>query len=95
MVLIAAQELLGYPGDPFSRRRFDPGHFTASAFVLSPDGGSIVMIRHRRLDRWLQPGGHVEAHDRDVKEAARREAIEEAGRRWERPAGSRSGPRPA
>ncbi|MCP4836033.1 MAG: NUDIX hydrolase [Phycisphaera sp.] len=66
-------------GDVFSRHHFVPGHFTASAFVLSPDGGSLLLILHRTLGLWLQPGGHVESDDEDIFAAARREAVEETG----------------
>jgi 8-oxo-dGTP pyrophosphatase MutT (NUDIX family) len=65
--------------DPFARARFDPGHFTVSAFVLSPEGGSLLMIFHTKLDRWLQPGGHVEPSDATLRAAARREVLEETG----------------
>jgi 8-oxo-dGTP pyrophosphatase MutT (NUDIX family) len=61
------------------RSEFDPGHFTASGFVASPDGRSMLLIHHGRLDRWLQPGGHFEAGDRSVEHAARREVEEETG----------------
>jgi 8-oxo-dGTP pyrophosphatase MutT (NUDIX family) len=70
-------ELVSAPGDPFTRERHDPGHFTASGFVLSPDGGSLMMILHAKLGRWLQPGGHVDPGDADVLAAARREVREE------------------
>ena len=73
------RRLLDTVGDPFSRHHFTPGHFTASAFVLSPDGGKILLLLHAKLARWLQPGGHFEATDRDPVEAARREATEETG----------------
>ena len=63
----------------FTRSHFEPGHFTASAFVVSPSGDAMLLVHHPKLDRWLQPGGHVEAHDGDLMEAARREAIEETG----------------
>lgn len=36
-------------------------------------------MHHRRLERWLLPGGHVEAEDREIWDAARREVIEETG----------------
>ncbi len=61
------------------RTEFEPGHFTASAFVVSPDGGSLLLIHHSKLDRWLQPGGHIEASDTSVEAAARREVLEETG----------------
>lgn len=75
----AVLALLADVDDPFSRRTFEPGHVTASAFVLSPDGGAVLLIRHRTLGRWLQPGGHVEASDPDIVAAARREVVEETG----------------
>ena len=72
-------ELLDTPGDPFSRGHFDPGHITASAFVLSPDGEDLLLILHGKLGLWLQPGGHVDPTDPDVLAAARREVAEEVG----------------
>lgn len=67
------------PGDPFARDHWQPGHFTASAFVLSPDGTELLLIFHEKLRRWLQPGGHVEPGDADVVAAAIREVAEETG----------------
>ena len=64
---------------PFSRHQFEPGHFTASGLVLSSDGSSILLIHHRRLGRWMQPGGHIDATDPDPRAAARREIAEETG----------------
>jgi len=66
-------------GDPLSRTHFQPGHFTASGFILSPDGGSVLLIHHRKLDRWLQPGGHVDPEDTNLFTAACREIYEEVG----------------
>ena len=67
-------------GEPAWRRsRFDPGHFTASGLVASPDRSSILLIHHPRHDRWLQPGGHFEPVDESVEAAARREVAEETG----------------
>ena len=62
---------------PLSRQQYAPGHFTASAFVLSPDSRALLLIYHRKLKRWLQPGGHVEPHDNNLLCAAQREAQEE------------------
>lgn len=64
---------------PFSRRQFVPGHLTASGFVVSPDSASLLMVYHRRLGRWLQPGGHIDPGDPDPETAARREILEETG----------------
>ena len=64
-----------------------PVHVTASAIVVGRRG--TVLHRHRRLGRWLQPGGHVEAGE-DPAAAAIRETVEETGLAVTHPAG---GPR--
>lgn len=64
---------------PFARTSFEPGHVTASAIVFSPDGSHVLLVYHRRLERWLQPGGHVETSDATVVDAAAREVFEETG----------------
>src|SRR6187401_2253987 len=61
------------------RSHFAPGHFTASAFVLSPDRRDLVLIHHKKLGIWVQPGGHVEPSDDDLQLSARREVLEEVG----------------
>lgn len=70
-------ELLDAGGESLSRDHFDPGHFTASAFVISPDRTAVLLVHHTKLGMWLQPGGHVEPDDVDLESAARREVIEE------------------
>lgn len=55
-----------------------PGHVTASAWLLSPDGERFLLTHHRKLDRWLQLGGHADG-DPDVAAVALREAREESG----------------
>jgi len=62
---------------PFSRHQFHPGHITCTAMVLHPDCRRILLIHHRRLRRWLLPGGHVEETDVNLAGTARREAMEE------------------
>lgn len=54
----------------------DLTHITASAIVVGPRG--VVLHRHRRLHRWMQPGGHVEAGE-SPSDAALRECVEETG----------------
>lgn len=65
--------------DAFSAARFDPGHITASAFVLHPHAPAVALILHSKIGRWLQPGGHVEPEDRSISDAALREVREEIG----------------
>ena len=55
-----------------------PGHVTASGFVLSPDLNQILLHHHRKLDRWLQMGGHDEG-DASPWITADREVREESG----------------
>lgn len=55
-----------------------PGHVTASAWVLSPDGRHCLLTHHRKLGRWLQLGGHADG-DGDVRRVALREVREESG----------------
>jgi 8-oxo-dGTP pyrophosphatase MutT (NUDIX family) len=64
-----------------------PGHITASAFVVAQSTGRVLLIAHKRLGRLLQPGGHVEASDEGLREAAAREAREETGVRVDACAG--------
>ncbi|MDF3066110.1 MAG: hydrolase [Polyangiaceae bacterium] len=64
---------------PTSRHQFTPGHLTASAFVLSPEQDAVLLIFHKKLRIWVQPGGHVEPADETLVAAARREVEEEVG----------------
>ena len=77
--LAAMLALLATAAAPLARDHFVPGHFTASAFVLSPDHQQALLILHSKLHRWLQPGGHIEPDDTDLVAAARREVAEETG----------------
>ena len=70
-------DLLAYGADPFSRSHFIPGHFTASCYIVDGEG-RLLLHHHRRLNRWLQMGGHVEAGEWP-EEAALREGREESG----------------
>jgi 8-oxo-dGTP pyrophosphatase MutT (NUDIX family) len=65
--------------DCFSRL-LRAGHVTGSAWVVDPGRTRAVLVYHRRLERWLQPGGHCEA-DGSVQATALRETREETGLR--------------
>lgn len=54
------------------------GHLTGSAVVVHPVHQRVVLLHHRKLDRWLQPGGHADG-DGDLAGVALREAVEETG----------------
>ena len=62
----------------YVRDNFD-GHLTASAFVLDASMERLLLIHHRALDKWLQPGGHIDATDPNILHAAQREVEEETG----------------
>ncbi|MEO3750197.1 NUDIX hydrolase [Streptomyces sp. B6B3] len=55
------------------------GHITASALVLDPGRGRVLLTLHGKLRRWLQMGGHCEPSDATLAGAALREATEESG----------------
>lgn len=76
VALFAELERDGGPGT-YRRERLE-GHFTASAWLVGADGRRALLTHHRKLDRWLQPGGHADG-DRDLARAALREAEEESG----------------
>jgi 8-oxo-dGTP pyrophosphatase MutT (NUDIX family) len=55
------------------------GHLTASALVMDEHRERVLLTLHPKVGRWLQLGGHCEPDDPSLREAARREAIEESG----------------
>lgn len=71
------QKLLDDPEDPFFRTRL-AGHITASSFVLNKDKTHTLFILHKKLQKWLQPGGHADG-DRDTLAVAQKEVWEETG----------------
>ena len=68
-------DVIARGADPFDQTT-DPVHITGSAIVVGSRG--TVLLHHRRLDMWLQPGGHIDPGETPWA-AARREAIEETG----------------
>jgi len=57
-----------------------PGHLTGSAWIIDCTRRRVLLTHHRKLDRWLQLGGHADG-DPDLAAVARREAAEESGLR--------------
>ena len=55
-----------------------PGHVTGAAWILSADRRRSLLTHHRKLDRWLQMGGHADGQWH-IDEVALREAREESG----------------
>ena len=64
-------------GDPLSRANMR-GHVTTSALVLDPSLRHLLLIQHRVIGRWLQPGGHYEP-GQSLWDSALREVREETG----------------
>lgn len=63
--------------DAYVRARL-AGHFTASSWLVNPAGTRVLLTHHRKLDRWLQLGGHADG-ERDLGAVALKEAQEESG----------------
>ena len=59
-------------------RELWPTHVTGSAWVVSPDRQSVLMLHHKKLDQWFQPGGHADG-DHDILRVALKETEEETG----------------
>ncbi len=70
-------QLLHDAQDPFERARL-AGHFTASSWLVDRSETRVLLTHHRKLERWLQLGGHADG-DRDLARVALREAEEESG----------------
>lgn len=54
------------------------GHVSASSWVLNPARTRTLMLHHRKLNRWFQPGGHAD-NDPDILQVALKETSEESG----------------
>jgi 8-oxo-dGTP pyrophosphatase MutT (NUDIX family) len=54
------------------------GHLTASALVVDATRDRALLMHHRKLDKWLQMGGHADG-DADLAAVALKEAFEESG----------------
>jgi 8-oxo-dGTP pyrophosphatase MutT (NUDIX family) len=68
---------LANASDPFDRQH-ESGHFTGSAWLVDASSKRVLLTHHRKLNRWLQLGGHADG-DNDLAAVALREAAEESG----------------
>lgn len=67
-------------------RALEIGHITTSCWIVNGRPAHRALLTwHKRLNRWLQMGGHIEAGDRSLLESALREAREESGLQNVRP----------
>ncbi|MEU1079978.1 NUDIX hydrolase [Streptomyces sp. NPDC005908] len=71
------EHLAAYPDGLW--KACEAGHVTASALVVDPERGRVLLTLHRKLRMWLQMGGHCEPGDATLAAAALREATEESG----------------
>ena len=64
--------------DLINRKNFN-GHITTSGFIVNENNDALLLLKHKFLGRWLQPGGHVDSTDLTLMASALREACEETG----------------
>ena len=64
--------------DCFERTCFEDGHITGSAWIVCPQRKNVLLTHHRKLNKWLQLGGHSDG-DANTYRVAKREAEEESG----------------
>lgn len=84
----AEMERFAADHDDALHRSCAEGHFTGSAAVVDAAGDRVLVLFHRKAQRWLQPGGHADG-DANLAAVALREATEETGivglRVWSEP----------
>ncbi len=59
-------------------RSLTSAHVTGSSWVVNPSRSHALMLHHRKLGLWLQPGGHADG-DTDIHHVAIKETSEESG----------------
>tara|TARA_Y100001968_G_C19091618_1_gene588002 strand:- start:15 stop:551 length:537 start_codon:yes stop_codon:yes gene_type:complete len=64
-------------GDLFSNTNKE-GHFTGSAWIINPQKNKVLLTHHKKLNKWIQLGGHADG-EKNLLSVALREAREESG----------------
>lgn len=64
--------------DTCFNRELSVGHMTGSAWIVNLAGTHTLLTHHRKLNKWLQPGGHADG-DSNMLQVAKKEADEESG----------------
>lgn len=72
-----AKNFVSAHSDCFYRELW-PAHVTGSAWVVNPGRDRVLMLHHKKIDQWFQPGGHADG-DSDILRVALRETAEETG----------------
>ena len=70
-------EFVSNTPDCFKREHL-AGHITASALIVNGSNDAVILMHHKKLDMWVQPGGHADG-DSNVLGVAFKEALEETG----------------
>jgi len=63
-------------------QREHPTHVTGSSWVVNSPRTHVLLMHHRKLNQWFQPGGHADG-DHDILQVAMKEAHEETGLGYE------------
>lgn len=62
----------------FNRKNYE-GHITASGYIFAKNDNKMLLLEHKALKKFLQPGGHAELSDETILDTAKREIKEETG----------------
>ena len=65
--------------DDFALRSNAIGQLTGSAWIVNEERTKVLLIHHKKLNKWLQIGGHIENTDQSIEETVLREVREESG----------------
>jgi 8-oxo-dGTP pyrophosphatase MutT (NUDIX family) len=65
-------------GEKAFKRNSLEAHFTASALIINTSTKELLLLHHKKLNKWLQPGGHADG-ETNLEKVARKEVYEETG----------------